>query len=574
MKLKYLKIKGFKNLTGEDGWFHLDFTNKDGITVLIGNNGSGKSNVLEAISAIFQVLYKINKTSIKPAFNYVIEYSIGEETITDIKIELINGTYSFYLHNEETPKKDFVEWLDKWLPSKIIASYSGEERRLWDKYYEYWYNDFITSVKKNELRSLPEQKLFYIDSDYWNEALLVFLLSDLDSNKNFVLNNLGITSVESIEFTFDIERLNKYQSNIITDFVTMLNPTKQNSLNITLASLKELMLGYEYEWFIKLISSSQSELIANIKINFNNNLTTEDLSEGQKKQILIRAILEFIADRKTLVLLDEPDSHIHVANKVQFINVLEEYEYKNLILTTHSPTLTHTFEDKHINMLNNGQIENKQKQEIFSHITDGIWNYQEQTIFLSSSKNIILLVEGKHDKIHIQEAFKRLGSDYMSLDFDVFYADGSDKLKQLIIGFSTSDFNLGNKKIIAIFDDDDEGRKGRSQQNFDKKTEEIYTLKSNINFYGILLPKKENFKGEFTIENMYDASKFKESMNISLTKRLEQNDFFNTGINDISKNIKDDAKNHLMNSCKEFVDGDFDHFRKLFDLIKYIKISF
>lgn len=53
MKLKSLKIEGFKNLTGADGWFTLDFTNKDGITVLIGNNGSGKSNVLEAISAIF-----------------------------------------------------------------------------------------------------------------------------------------------------------------------------------------------------------------------------------------------------------------------------------------------------------------------------------------------------------------------------------------------------------------------------------------------------------------------------------------------------------------------------------------
>jgi hypothetical protein len=67
-------------------------------------------------------------------------------------------------------------------------------------------------------------------------------------------------------------------------------------------------------------------------------------------------------------------------------------------------------------MINNGQIEDISKQEIFSHITDGIWNYQEQSIFLSSTKDIILLVEGKHDKIHIEEVFKRLKDDYEELN--------------------------------------------------------------------------------------------------------------------------------------------------------------
>ena len=49
MRFKNLWIDGFKNLNN----FELDFTDKCGITLLIGNNGSGKSNILEAISAIF-----------------------------------------------------------------------------------------------------------------------------------------------------------------------------------------------------------------------------------------------------------------------------------------------------------------------------------------------------------------------------------------------------------------------------------------------------------------------------------------------------------------------------------------
>ena len=72
MRLKRLKIDGFKNLNN----FELDFTEKDGTTVLIGNNGSGKSNVLEAISAIFTGLFKMSTPQRKPKFEYEIEYEL------------------------------------------------------------------------------------------------------------------------------------------------------------------------------------------------------------------------------------------------------------------------------------------------------------------------------------------------------------------------------------------------------------------------------------------------------------------------------------------------------------------
>lgn len=49
MKLKRLEIKKYKNLID----FSADFESGKGLSILIGNNGSGKSNVLEAISGIF-----------------------------------------------------------------------------------------------------------------------------------------------------------------------------------------------------------------------------------------------------------------------------------------------------------------------------------------------------------------------------------------------------------------------------------------------------------------------------------------------------------------------------------------
>ena len=64
MRLKKLYIEEYKNLERVT----INFKHNNGTTVLIGNNGSGKSNVLEAISAIFTGLYKMSTPDRKPDF--------------------------------------------------------------------------------------------------------------------------------------------------------------------------------------------------------------------------------------------------------------------------------------------------------------------------------------------------------------------------------------------------------------------------------------------------------------------------------------------------------------------------
>jgi len=373
---------------------------------------------------------------------------------------------------------------------------------------------------------------------------------------------------------FNTKAIAKYDDNVLIPFLNAVNPDNEEVAEVDLDYISHATGDYEKDFFNKLIASTSLNLITTINIKFNDGLCTEDLSEGQKKQILIKIALDIIADEKSLILLDEPDSSIHVSNKQKIKNLLDEYDNRNTILTTHSPTLTHHFDDKHITMIKDGKTENKTKQEIFSHISDGIWNYQEQSIFLSSTKDIILLVEGKHDKIHMEEAFKRLKGDYNELNFDIFSTDGASNLKQFAVGFANTDYDFEDKKIIAIFDDDQEGQSGMSKQNFEfLDSDKIITkLKSNSKFFGFLLPKRDAFKSECTIENMYQPSKYKEAFKKATEKRIGSDDFFNNkSIDKISKLIKDDAKNILADDCKNFIDDDFEHFKKLFDIIREIK---
>lgn len=99
MKLKKLQIQGYKNL--ED--ITIDFSNNNGTTLLVGNNGCGKSNILEAISSIFGGLYKDRIH--KPHFDYHLEYRINNH---DVDITLHSGKYVFSTDNHVVPKTEFT----------------------------------------------------------------------------------------------------------------------------------------------------------------------------------------------------------------------------------------------------------------------------------------------------------------------------------------------------------------------------------------------------------------------------------------------------------------------------------
>ena len=553
MKLKRLWIDGFRNLND----FELNFENNDRKTVLIGNNGSGKSNILEALCIIFYKLYYNKKINDK--FNYEIEYIINEK---NIKIEDKNDSFSF----TDSYGQNLVDKKEQYLPVNIIMLYTGEKTFLNKNYFSHSRKLFLQNKDKN---TLP--KMIYLNSFFWNISLLSLLKEKDKFISENILNNNDLKEIKIyLEFN---EKTILNDTSIMKKLYEENN--KEKSIRVTVEdffdhadkiNMKKDEL-FIYLWSVVGLNNKISKFII-----YNNKINTTFLSEGQQKLILVHSIYKSLATKGTLVLMDEPDNYMHITNKIQIKNILDSANNIETILTTHSPTLTHSFEKRHITMLKEGQIEDGTKQEIFAEISDGIWSYQEQNIFLSSSKEIILLVEGKHDKAHIQEAFKRLESEYESLEFDIFYADGANNLKQLVLGFSTTDFDLEDKKIIAIFDNDKDGRNGRGN-NFKKveNSNEIYCLKSNKSFYGILLPKQDDFSGEFTIENMYPSEKYKEALNNAFQNRQSQEEFFKTGINEISKKIKEDAKNLLMNSCKDFIDDDFEHFKKLFDLIVQIK---
>lgn len=596
MKLISLKIKWFKNL---DFWDNkIDFTKSEWISIFVWNNWSWKSNVLEAISAIFYWLYDETNER-RCAFSYELEYKINWKNIF-IKqdFNLINGVetrWVWYL----------VDWIQTrdisdFLPSQIIALYSWEETRLYENYFQEYYQDFIISVKNNKLTldwstfTFDIPKMIFINKDFWNIALLTILVSiyDFETDELYKwLENIlwKWIKINEIEFDINQENLDKFKQNNVTNFVKVLSSKN----DWTLDSLREfqdanqiIWTHQDFFWNLSIACfwlTENDKLINNIVLKLDNNITLYDLSEWQKKQLLIYFVTNLLVSNNSMVLLDEPDSYIHVWNKQKLKNLFENYLLNfnwewEILITTHSPTLMNKFDKKHIYYLENWKLDLKEKREILDKITDWQMSLNEMEILLNSWNKYLLVTEWITDKKHLEVAIEKL---WIENNFDIYSADGCDKLKQFLIWLPRNIFK--NKIVIWIFDYDKAWLDNVKVWEALKENK-IYKVRDRNNIYWITLPCPDiNFEKHSNCPiEMYYSKEILEENGLIRKRWFDE-------INRCIPNVKDKlnqkeidekqelfyfkvsesetSKNWFTEMVKELPISDFEQFKVLFDII-------
>jgi hypothetical protein len=247
---------------------------------------------------------------------------------------------------------------------------------------------------------------------------------------------------------------------------------------------------------------------------------------------------------------------------------------RQIIITTHSPTLTQCVNDENVYMLNNGQIVDSTKQQIIEEVTGEFWNKHQQNSFISSKKPIILLVEGKHDKEHITNAYLALKEEFSDLDFEIFRLNSETNIQPFLRGLYESEFDK-SKIFVGLFDKEDKILKDfQNPKNYSKIEGRTFfkileSDKPNENYFVTTLPEIEDKKCDCSIEMMYDYSKWEEAFQIAVQNTLGKTT--NKSIKKYSEDVLNDAKNLLSANSKNFKSADFYLFRKLFNLIREIK---
>ena len=326
MKLLSLHIDKYKNLTGD-----YDFTTQDGYIALIGENGSGKSNLLEAISLIFGKLYKVS--------------SINDIGKFRIRYEIDDTEYSY--GNIDAEHNDVELEANPTLPSSIISCYSGEDMRLWNSVFKSYYIDFFNkAIQGNSY--IP--KILYINKYCWKIAFISLLYSENQEVKDFLINKLGINA-DNIKIEFKKRNQDVVNPHDAARWYERVRGRFGEEL-IKISDLKDIDLAetqdvnatvdqriFYYLYFLSMpeknpiIGLRADKLIENISIKIDDNIDIDDLSEGEKKLILIECITKVLGEKESLLLLDEPDAHTHIAKKKEILDAIErELKDKNFLI--------------------------------------------------------------------------------------------------------------------------------------------------------------------------------------------------------------------------------------------------
>lgn len=420
MKVDYLHIKSqFKNLEN----VKVNFDENHLMTVVVGGNGSGKSNVLEALVSIFRNL----DLGEAPDFSYEIKYKLGvgdtEKWITVIADP--NGKQKYSI--SYSPSKNGVTKIaplskvkrdkggnSEFLPNHVFSYYSGPSDRL-EKYFKKHRTNFYKNLLRGKLKLKGEiRPLFYAKPYHSQFVLLAFyLLSGNNEEKDFLKQHLGIEDLDCIHFVIRrpdwIQSKNKTEKfwgadGVVREFLEVLYAhclapvriTRNEDVSLTgknikneflhlflknVEALREFALGLDIdnnpEVFFKMLESTLlSEVISEVRVvvkvtSSELPLSFRELSEGEQQLLTVLGLLKFTGGKDTLFLLDEPDTHLNPAWTVKYLYFLRQFvpnqETSHLLMVSHHPLAIAELEKEQVQVMWQDEENQVHAQEPFEN---------------------------------------------------------------------------------------------------------------------------------------------------------------------------------------------------------------
>jgi predicted ATPase len=178
MRINSLHIKEFRNLKD----LKIDFDKTKLVNAMVGRNGTGKSNLMEAIAMVFKLLREFENEAqlvlfAHEEFCFTINYECyGNELLIDVK--KLENTFHIKVSNDfvSIDTKQFrLQREEKYLPAYVIGYYAGENKRLAAIFEKYAVEEY-KKAKKNQGTSDDLRYLFFTDLRHSQKLLLTLLL--------------------------------------------------------------------------------------------------------------------------------------------------------------------------------------------------------------------------------------------------------------------------------------------------------------------------------------------------------------------------------------------------------------
>lgn len=334
------------------------------VAAIIGNNGSGKSNILEALTQIFSAVY--NEKTVD--FRYKICYSIYND---DFQISNFDNV-QFFKNGKKVSKQDRRSSL----PRGIFLYYCGETDRL-----KKLALDCVDKAFENALKKDEEVTTRYISCVGLREFTAALLANAKYKNSTFekVCDLIGIQEVGG-PIDFQLIRPSWSKKAPLTEdsfwnaqgtVAILLHKLKDSGELIKLDndhalirvnSISDISLDSEnpFDLFVRFELLIQAGILSDISFTIlkdGESLSPDMLSEGEKQLAQFLCLLEATKEYRALFLLDEFDSFLHPNWQRRFAEIISEIHITGQILfTTHSPLTLGKMKKESIRILKDGTV--------------------------------------------------------------------------------------------------------------------------------------------------------------------------------------------------------------------------
>lgn len=391
MRLSEITIDEFKNLHN----VHVEFDIGSPYTVLVGENGAGKSNFVEALTLVFRNL----DLELRAPFSYRLGYECrGKQIIVQATKNQFPQFWSRsddQTEYEELSRRAYMaedeDGRPLYRPSYVFGYYSGPSDRLaslYERHRERYYSWIIRSAEQRRNSKVKDpnslRRLFYVQTLYGQFALLAFFTEPpigAGDDRAFLREELLIDDLDSVMFVLVQPTWNRrggdprfwHADGEVREFLDRVyseallpvrmprnnapevgrRVTSIDSLYLFLPDAKSLQAVYgsyrdQYAFFTALESTHLSRMLGEVRTRVKmtpaaggGEVTYRDLSEGEQQLLLVLGLLKFTARDETLFLLDEPDTHLNPAWSTRYLEFLDRFIRRratcHIIMSSHDP---------------------------------------------------------------------------------------------------------------------------------------------------------------------------------------------------------------------------------------------
>ncbi|TAG88701.1 MAG: hypothetical protein EAZ20_08005 [Bacteroidetes bacterium] len=480
MKLTNLKLTNFKKISNISD--NIIYLNED-INVLVGGNNTGKTSILQAIQKLFgtkniepkDLNYLVKNGNLKIEGNIKfseeevlaffeiaknqLEHHITNEKIQEVIKEIASNHSHFFEDLTFIERKNAQHSRNKTFSSDILEKYGkSQEQDIYQIIYK-----ASTILSGTDFYNIYKSPLYLDSRGNLMEKEKFIPLNEIE--KQFKNQNNQV-NIRGLLYALKKKELNKFEE------------FKKRLLNV-FSELEDVDVIHNED-------IGEFELI--LKEKLRNNGTTEQVSYdikevGQGMQSLVLILATILLLKPHIVLMDEPEAHMHPSLITEFVKYLK-YLAKDtqFIITSHSLVLMNEVGmDKIFHLKNDtakkGIVVNKiEERNNFLDIIKEI-GYDIDTLSYIAQPYVYVLVEGESDKKYLLEFAKKANLQKQINLFNVGFVimNGKNNRHKFLSLLEKLEKNILTIPFVMILDKDE-----TSEENIEKLKARIANTKNEI----------------------------------------------------------------------------------------------